>query len=255
MSSVFQSVYDKMNPGDQLGDVELDLVPDMDEDEASFIFEEELNEDGSVIDINETGPVDMELEDDSRGTSKKRKKDMKGRKRLLTVNFKNLKIIDATDTKALTLWKAQMYENGAKEIVYDRRNYIYCAAPTGDFKMLQNYYELLNSLSMQWVNYDLFDQGYLPYIYWPSFRVDREGINDLLIKAAAEADCEIMEIHGTSLFTKSKIAGLREFWIHREQLLKLMDWLESNIPGLNFGQRDINTVSMAKFAEAFAKLG
>ena len=240
MSGIFDDAIRKMSSGEGLGDVEL-------EKEEGFVGEET-----EVHETEETSG-DIVIEDDSDPKKKKKAKDLKGRKRLLTVNFKNLQVIDAADNKAFTNWKADMIEAGHEYIAYDRRNFIYCASPSGDFRMLQNYYELLNSLSLQWTNYDLFDQGYLPYVYWPSFKVDREGINEVMVKIASEADCEIIERPATSLFTKSKVAGLREYWIHREQLLKLMDWIEANPNGLKFGPRDINTVSMVQFVGAFAK--
>lgn len=245
MSGVFDAAIEKMNQG---------IGFDEDVEQEHFIGEEVAEEDETVVDNSSENVI--QIEDDSEPTSgrrRKRKSDMKGRKRLLTLNFKELQVVDATDVKALQNWKAEMAQHGHEVITYDRRNFIYCASPTGDFRMLQNYYELLNSLSSQWVNYDLFDQGYLPYVYWPSFRTDREGIIDLMVKVANEADCEIIERPASSLFTKNKVAGLREYWIHREQLMKLMDWIESNPNGLQFGPRDINTVSMVQFVGAFAR--
>lgn len=223
-----------------------------------FIGDEIPDTEDYTDDVIEEDSKLIILEDESEESytakrKKKRKSDLKGRKRLLTVNFKNLEIVDATDSKALFNWRLEMQQQGFETIVYDRRNFIYCAEPTGDFAMLRNYYELLNSLSTQWVNYDLFDQGYLPYIYWPSFRIDREGINDLLIQVAAKADCEIMEMPASSLFTKNRVTGLREYWIQREQLLKLMDWIEQNHSGIKFGPRDIDTVSMVQFVDAFSR--
>lgn len=247
MTDDFKKAISLMNPDDEgfIGD-ELPEDIDVDVDDTDI---ENLESDSEDV----SKKIEVDSEEPVSGRSKRRKKQVKGRKRILTENFLEEVIIDATDYKAFNEWQAKMYKKGYEHIYYDRRNYIYCAGPTGNFTMMRNYFTLLNNLSSMWVNYDLFDQGYLPYVYWPSFKVDDEGIIPNMVKLAARANIELLEVSPSSLFTKTRVAGLKEYWIKRKDLMALMDYVESKVPGISFGPRDEDSVSMVNYVAAYAR--
>ena len=87
----------------------------------------------------------------------------------LTNNFILEQTKKSSETDAILNWKLKHINGDEKNIVYDIKSRVYCANPTMDFNCYYNYMVLLNQTYDYWKNYGLFDQGYKPLIYMPSF--------------------------------------------------------------------------------------
>lgn len=235
----FEDVYDKLKEGG------IKTTPDISDDVKSQlpVFQMSPDEPLTVIeDENEEDNLDAEVRSRFIGTANNR---------VLTVNFEHPIIISTSDTVELNKWKKEMKDLN-QNVYYDKHNYIYCAAPTFNFTMLRNYFALLNTFSKDWVFYSLFDQGYLPYIYWPSFKLDNDHITFEMKKLTNMVGIDLLPKKNQSLFQRKSTLGPDEYWIHRKDLLRLMDYIESN-SDIKFGPRDIDTVSMVQYCDAYAR--
>lgn len=145
--------------------------------------------------------------------------------RFLTQNFVSDKVTKYSDQSGISSWKMQNLVNDHDVIEYDTKNCIYCANPTYNWACYYNYLTFLNQTYDYWQNYGLLDQRYKPYIYLPSFWSDT-SISDQLIQMATVAGANLQRTRGTSFMYDAKAVGIAEYWIYKDDLSKLMQFVK-----------------------------
>lgn len=182
--------------------------------------------------------------------------------RYLTRNFRDIQRVKASNDNDINSWKHQILKTSDDRVLFDRRNMVYCANPTFDYKMIYNYYMFLNDVYEDWVNIGRLDQQYLPYIYSPSFDVAND-ITKSLQSIALRAHVNLYpERKPTSFIHNGTLVALPEVWIKRTDLVRLQEYLEANpLPLKNgvqfeyhFEKREPSTVCMTSFFKEFIRL-
>lgn len=140
--------------------------------------------------------------------------------RFLTKNFNLEKIIKASENAALREWQLQ-YVKDKHVVNFDTKNLVFCADPTLNFRCYYNYMVFLNQIYDYWSTYGLFDQGYKPLIYLPSFW-NNSAVSNFLTSMATTAGVNLEKTKGTSLMYAGKAAGPAEYWIYKDELSKLI---------------------------------
>lgn len=218
--------------------------------------EQNQGEDNKIEDNSDCAIVDESLGED---TSKTRKKTGY---RYLTVNFRDVQRVKASNDNDINAWKHQMLKTNKDRVLFDRRNMVYCANPTFDYTMIYNYYMMLNDIYDDWINIGRLDQQYLPYIYSPSFDVANDITKSLQSIALSAHVNTYSERKPTSFVHNGQLLALPESWIKRTDLVKLQQYLEANpIPLKNgevfeyhFEEMDPKKVSMTGFFKEFIRL-
>lgn len=126
----------------------------------------------------------------------------------VTVNFKDAGV--TSDSAAEDLLRRCREEK--REYRYDRRNGIYCIAPTNDIVCYINYLDYLNSLYNEWKSYGYFDLGLIPLIMAPSFMQDTL-MNDLGVIVRAWS-IPIYTMNACS-FLGGSYFGTKDSWVKR----------------------------------------
>ncbi len=143
----------------------------------------------------------------------------------LTNNFILEQTKKSSETDAILNWKLKHINGDEKNIVYDIKSRVYCANPTMDFNCYYNYMVLLNQTYDYWKNYGLFDQGYKPLIYMPSFWKS-QTVPDTLMQMATIAGVNLERGPNMSLMGVNKTAGYSDYWVYKDQLVKLINYAE-----------------------------
>ena len=181
--------------------------------------------------------------------------------RFLTNNFLLESIISNSDANSRSEWQLKKINEGL-EIRYDSKSCSFCASPTLDFTCYYNYMILLNQTYDYWSNYGLFDQGYKPLIYMPSFWGSKE-VPDMLMQMATISGVNLERGPHVSLMGVRKGAGYSDYWIYKNQLVKLIDFAENQFferfkvepkGRFDFGKRDEDSVRPTQLIRVYANL-
>ena len=171
----------------------------------------------------------------------------------VTHNFQRVINDDGTFLKDWSRWRESKEKEGHK-FVYDRRNDIYCMDPTMDYEMYYNYLVYLNSSYNEWRTYGYLDMGMVPYMMWPSF-MDSSNVLEYMRGVARKVGITLIQVPGVSFLKDSYVANGTDYWVFREDLLKLSKALESTQPTLvNFGFDNEADVSTSKFVEELSRI-
>ena len=149
------------------------------------------------------------------------------------------------DKQATRDWKANCAKNKDEKTIkfyYDSKNSIHCCNATMNWTCYYNYMTLLNQLYNNWNCYGLFDQQFKPYIYMPSFWSD-SSVADELLALAASANVNLVATGGTSFMYYGKALGPAEYWIHRDDLVKVMNFVKENFIEM-WGLPDVGKLSL-----------
>ena len=170
-----------------------------------------------------------------------------------------------TDKQATRDWKAKYTKNVDESKVkfyYDSKNSIHCCNATMDWICYYNYMTLLNQLYEQWNCYGLFDQQYKPYVYMPSFWND-PTVAEALLEMATRAGANIISTAGTSFMYYGKALGPAEYWIHKNDLAKVVEYASQSfrdtfgLPDIgkySFGTSNPDEVKTSQIVRVFANL-
>jgi hypothetical protein len=181
--------------------------------------------------------------------------------RFLTHNFSLENIISNSDTNSRSEWQLRKINAGA-DIKYDTKNCSFCAAPSLDFTCYYNYMTLLNQTYDYWSNYGLFDQGYKPLIYMPSFWGSKE-VPDMLMQMATISGVNLERGPNISLMGVRKGAGYSDYWIYKAELVKLINYAENQFyqrfkvdpkGRFDFGTREEDMVRPTQLIRVYANL-
>lgn len=181
--------------------------------------------------------------------------------RFLTVNFNLEYTRKATEKDAILDWKLK-YIKGSDNIVYDIKNCAYCANPTMDYNCYYNYMVLLNQTYDYWANYGLFDQGYKPLVYMPSFWRS-PSVPDSLMQMATIAGVNLEKGPNMSLMGVNRTAGYADYWVYKDNLVKLINYAEQKFRDeigvdpkgmFDFGTRDPDKVRPTQLIKVYANL-
>lgn len=153
---------------------------------------------------------------------------VKSTRRYLTSNFRYIKQISQTDSEGLRIWKSSYIKDNKEDnekisIKYDSKNCIYCANPTYDLDCYYNYLVLLNKLYPDWVKYGMFDIGYKPYLYFPSFWT-KSDVDMVLKKLTNDLGIGLHEQKSGSFMYLGKAFGPNEYWIKDSDLRTVMEY-------------------------------
>ena len=116
--------------------------------------------------------------------------------------------------------------NGTKSVLLaDTKNLVWCINPTFSFESYYNYLSFLNQVYDDWNCYGLFDIGYKPYVYLPSFwGQSKSPIGKILVDLAMKADVDLKPHYNTSFMYPGKAIGPAEYWIKDIDLCKILDF-------------------------------
>lgn len=175
------------------------------------------------------------------------------RAKRVTVNFQARLNYDGTLAKDWTKWREEQEKLGNK-FIYDRRNDIYCMNPTMDYEMYYNYLNFLNSSYNEWRTYGYLDMGMVPYMMWPSF-MDSSNVLEHMRGVARKVGITLIQVPGVSFLKDSYVANGTDYWVFREDLLKLANVLEKAQPNLvNFGFKNEADVSTSQFVNELSRI-
>jgi hypothetical protein len=149
-------------------------------------------------------------------------------------------------------WKSDMIDKGAK-VIFDRRNNIYCVAPTMDYEMYYNYVMYLNSYHNEWVNTGYFDAGMVPYIMWPSF-MDASQVMEHMRKLTRTIGIDLVSVPSVSFLKSTYISNAQDYWIFRDDLYKLMMIMEKSSPDYRFNVSGPDDATLSKFLKPLADI-
>ena len=152
--------------------------------------------------------------------------------RRTTNNFVMLRDYNGSEADAFKVWKDKMITDKIP-VAYDRRNNIYCVAPSMDFEMYYNYLQYLNSCSKDWLSYGYLDMGMVPYLMWPSFLED-SGVLEHMKAIAMLANVNLVPVPSVSFLKPSYVSNGTDYWIFREDLVKLARFMEEKSPVYKF---------------------
>ena len=181
--------------------------------------------------------------------------------RFLTENFKLDRIVTSTEQSALREWQLR-YAKGQHRVCYDAKNCVFCADPTLNFRCYYNYMVFLNQIYDYWSNYGMFDQGFKPFIYLPSFW-NNTAVSDTLMQMATIAGVNLERTRGISLMYPRKAAGPAEYWIYKDELVKLLKFAEEQFREkfgieptgkFDFGTKDPDNVKPTQLIKVYANM-
>ena len=141
-------------------------------------------------------------------------------KHRITINFQNTSL-SFPDPKAFKAYR----EEHKNDMFYDKRNGIWCLQPTQNFEMYLNYLNYLNANYRDWQSAGYFDMGMIPYIMWPSFMESTIAL-DLMKQLAKQADVNLIQVYGTSFLKSSYAVNGADYWMFREDAVKLARFIE-----------------------------
>ena len=171
----------------------------------------------------------------------------------VTNNFQRLMYDDGTFLKDWNRWRDEQEKKGHK-FIYDRRNNIYCMDPTMDYEMYYNYLMYLNSSYTEWRTYGYLDMGMVPYMMWPSF-MDSSIVLEHMRGIARKIGITLIPVPGVSFLKDSYITNGTDYWVFREDLLKLARALEAARPNfVNFGFKSEADVCTSRFVEELSRI-
>lgn len=171
----------------------------------------------------------------------------------VTINFKRHLTFKSDQDKEFASWKDEAKKKGL-EVAYDRRNNIYCIAPTMDYEMYYNYCVYLNESYSEWLNYGYFDMGMVPYLMWPSF-MDSSLVLEQMRKIARTVGVELVKVPSVSLLRTAYSANGVDYWIFREDLMTLanaLSQMDSVVYPYNFSNP--SQVCLSEFLKPLAVL-
>jgi hypothetical protein len=180
----------------------------------------------------------------------------------LTDNFILEHMKKASEKEAILNWKLKHIDGDKNNIVYDIKSRVYCANPTMDFNCYYNYMVLLNQTYDYWKNYGLFDQGFKPLIYMPSFWRS-QAVPDTLMQMATIAGVNLERGPSVSLMGVNRTAGYSDYWVYKDQLTKLIDFAEQQFyekfkiepkGKFDFGTREPDKVRPTQLIKVYANL-
>lgn len=172
--------------------------------------------------------------------------------RRITRNFNRLFTLTGEQLQEFNQWKNKMIAQGA-EVAYDRRNNIYCVAPTMDFEMYYNYVTYINSCHNEWVNRGYFDCGMVPYMMWPSF-MDASPVVEQMRKLARSVGMDMISVPAVSFLKNTYVANGQDYWVFREELFGLMKVLEQSDSKYSFGVTRPEDATLSKFLKPLADI-
>jgi hypothetical protein len=173
-------------------------------------------------------------------------------KKRITANFKDVRVFDQDSLQEFNKWKNDMIAKGAK-VIFDRRNNIYCIAPTMDYEMYYNYVMYLNAYHNEWVNVGYFDAGMVPYMMWPSF-MDASPVMEQMRKLTRTLGIDLISVPSVALLKPTYIANGQDYWIFREDLYNLMKVMEKSSPEYRFDVSRPEDATLSKFLKPLAEL-
>lgn len=174
------------------------------------------------------------------------------KQRRITSNFVKLISFDHEDLKGFNKWKSEMIEKGVK-VLYDRRNNVFCVAPTMDYEMYYNYITYLNSCRDEWVNTGYLDAGMVPYMMWPSF-MDASPVMEQMRTLTRTIGINLISVPSVSYLKPTYIANGQDYWIFKDDLFKLMQVMESASSEYNFGVTSPDDACLSKFLKPLAEM-
>lgn len=142
-------------------------------------------------------------------------------KKRITVNFESTDLV-FPDAKAFNAYR----EEHGKNMLFDKRNGIWCINPTQNFYMYLRYLNYLNANYKDWQNYGYFDMGMVPYIMWPSF-MESTMAAELMKEIARKAGITLIQVPGTSFLKSSYMVNGADYWMFREDMVTLARYIES----------------------------
>lgn len=184
------------------------------------------------------------------------------RVQFLTNNFILEHMFKPTEKEAILNWKLKHIDGDKGNIVYDIKSRVYCANPTMDFNCYYNYMVLLNQTYDYWKNYGLFDQGYKPLIYMPSFWKS-QVVPNTLMQMATIAGVNLERGPNVSLMGVNRTAGYSDYWVYKDQLVKLINFAETQFYDkfkiepkgkFDFGTREPDSVRPTQLVKVYANL-
>lgn len=122
-----------------------------------------------------------------------------------------------------------------EDLVFDKRHGFYvrnCSIQTDPDIMMENMFRLLNSVNDRWINTGMFDAGFIPVNYAPSFCMNNK-INDVIINFLNYNGIYYKELKSRSLLVPGYTGDVVDIWVPRVELQKLV----------NAGIFDISTLS------------
>lgn len=170
----------------------------------------------------------------------------------ITANFNRLMTFSHDDIQEFNKWKNDMIEKGAK-VIFDRRNNIYCVAPTMDYEMYYNYIMYLNSCHDEWVNTGYLDAGMVPYIMWPSF-MDASPVMEQMRNLTRQIGINLISVPSVSYLKPTYISNGQDYWIFREDLYNLMMVMQKASPEYRFDVKGPEDATLSKFLKPLADI-
>lgn len=166
--------------------------------------------------------------------------------RRVTNNFKSVKNYTGSEAEQFKRWRTIMQEENAV-VAYDRRNNIYCIAPTFDFEMYANYINYLNENYDQWLSYGYLDMGMVPYLMWPSFMNTTPDAVEYFRDVASKAGANMISVPSVSFLKMSYASTGTDYWVFREDMIKIMEYLESVNPNIRYPDKSIENATLSNF--------
>lgn len=170
----------------------------------------------------------------------------------ITANFQRMMTFNQDTLQEFNKWKNDMIAKGAK-VAFDRRNNIYCVAPTMDYEMYYNYVMYLNSCHNEWVNTGYFDAGMVPYMMWPSF-MDASPVMEQMRKLTRSVGVNLISVPSVALLKPTYISNGQDYWIFREDLYDLMKIMEQSSPEYRFDVSSPDDATLSKFLKPLAEI-
>lgn len=171
----------------------------------------------------------------------------------VTINFKRHKVFKAEQDKEFALWRDEITKSGA-QVVYDRRNGIYCVSPTMDYEMYYNYCVYLNESYNEWMSYGYFDMGMVPYLMWPSF-MDASSVMEQMRNIVRVVGVDLIKVPAVSFLKSAYGSNGVDYWIFREDLLTLCNALKSANPAAySYDIASPGQATLSRFLEPLAEI-
>lgn len=171
----------------------------------------------------------------------------------ITNNFQRVRVFGAEQDKEFNVWKEEVKSKGIP-VAYDKRNNIYCVAPTMDYEMYYNYCNYLNESYSEWLHYGFFDMGMVPYIMWPSF-MDQSTVLEDMRNVARTVGVDLIKVPAVSLLKPSYSSVGTDYWIFREDLMTLCNYLKQVDSSLySYNVQNINQATLSEFLRPLAEI-
>lgn len=182
--------------------------------------------------------------------------------RFLTTNFRIDSICKKTEKQDILDWQLVHCKGEENFVMYDVKSCAFVANPTMDFTCYYNYMVMLNQAYDYWSNYGLFDQGFKPLIYMPSIWRAKE-VPDFLMQMATIAGVNLEKGPSISLMGVNKGAGYSDYWVPKEQFVKLIEYAENDFyerfkieprGKFDFGTKDPDKVRPTQLIRVYSNL-